>query len=273
MIQPLASRYYVRLLPPPAETASGIAIPETAQEPVFDAEVLGAGPGSVLPSGATYPMQARVGDRVVFERRDWMPYEDGAGFIADSRLVAVIPGPRHALMRPANDYAFVEPENTGWLVESEGGVLVAAYSLAGADARRLRQGDELYAELQTLEHTERYRNASTEYEQHRVVWDWLDGKTPGEQSAVYEAWERNGKPSRWRSRVLYVRPHQAKSGRVLDVGPGRVNRAGEWEYLFGDLGPGARVWFEDAYQAVSLTVDGRRCLAIRARFLVAVQDE
>jgi co-chaperonin GroES (HSP10) len=45
MIRPLASRYFCRLTPVSNQTPSGIVIPDGAQEPVYDAEVISAGPG------------------------------------------------------------------------------------------------------------------------------------------------------------------------------------------------------------------------------------
>lgn len=59
-ILPLLDRILVRKFKPLDKTASGILIPEKAQEKITRAEVLAVGPGS-----EEYKMQLKVGDRVM----------------------------------------------------------------------------------------------------------------------------------------------------------------------------------------------------------------
>ncbi len=277
MIQPLGSLYFVKLLDAPEQTAGGIFLPEEARTQPLDGEVVAAGPGETLPSGARYPMQAKVGDRVVFERCDFVPLEGHEGFIADSRLVAVIPGPEQDCVLPAGDYVFLLPERKEAIRETEGGVLVAAHSLAGQDATAKRRGDELHAEFVKLEQTQAWREAPSEYYRHRICWDYLDGLTPWEREALGEAIRRGGKASHWRAYVPGVVSEPVRSGTVADVGPGVVQPDGsrgprqriiDLHQCFDD-----RVYLDREYHGVSVCDGTHNLLAVKARFLAAVETD
>lgn len=64
-IKPLADRVVVRPLEEQVtQTASGIVIPDTAQEKPQLAEVVAIGPGRISDDGKTIPVTVKVGDHV-----------------------------------------------------------------------------------------------------------------------------------------------------------------------------------------------------------------
>jgi chaperonin GroES len=69
MLIPIHDKVHVRLDAPGTVTATGLHIPEKAQEklPQF-ATVLAVGTGRVLKSGAIVPLDVQVGDRVLLDR-------------------------------------------------------------------------------------------------------------------------------------------------------------------------------------------------------------
>lgn len=282
MIRPYGSLYLVRLLEAPDSTDTGIFLPETAREPIFDALVLAAGPGHWLPNGERAPLQARVGDRVVFQRPDFVPLEPGGdtGFVADSRLVALIPGPEHTEVRPAGDWVFLVPERSGRLAASEGGVLVAHYSLAGQDATALRRGDELHAEFVALEKTEAWRDAPTEFDRHKICHDYLEALSPWELEALGEAIERRGAASKWKAYVPLCKPPEVKAGTLHSWGPGRLLPSGKRGLGVAALQPGVdlgilvnepRVHLDRQYRGVNLSDGQRNLLAVPAGSIAAVE--
>lgn len=220
------SRYYCEVVEAEQETESGITLPDDSAETPTDAMVLGVGPGRVLDSGARYPMQAKPGDRVVYERHAFDAYDGRRGFVHDAKLVAIIPGPGHDCLLPANDWVLVRPDPlkrvdrvTGAVVEaSSSPVLVALNSLAG-DTRRVRIAAELAVqELRALERSERFM-LSDAYDRERLVHNYLDGVPADvrrEMNAVFHGVETGAKraPVAWRD--------PSNHGEVLGVGPGRV---------------------------------------------------
>jgi len=48
------------------KTASGIYLPDTAQEKPMKGEVLAVGPGKVLDNGTTLKLDVKVGDKILF---------------------------------------------------------------------------------------------------------------------------------------------------------------------------------------------------------------
>lgn len=279
--------YWVRLLEAPEQTAGGIFLPEEARTQPLDAEVLAAGDGELLHSGARYPMQAQTGDRCVFEKCDFIPLEGQEGFIADSRLVAVIPGPEQDCVLPAGDYVFILPERKESIHESEGGVLVAAHSLAGQDATAKRRGDELHAEFVKLESTQAWKDAPTEYYRHRICWDFLDHLSAWEREALGAAIKRGGRASHWKAYIPRTLGEPVRTGEVHALGPGRVNREGFRDrgdeaalyrspasaQVWMGLMPGDRIHLDREYHAVSICDGSRNLLAVKARFLAAVTVE
>ena len=75
-LRPLADKVVVREHNPETTTASGLVIPDTAQEKPQQGEVLGVGPGAVSEyTGETLPLDVEVEDIVVFSRYAGTPFE------------------------------------------------------------------------------------------------------------------------------------------------------------------------------------------------------
>lgn len=67
-IKPLEDRIVVRPMAAEQVTASGLVIPDTAQEKPQEAEVVAVGPGRVDDKGNRIPVDVAVGDKVVFSK-------------------------------------------------------------------------------------------------------------------------------------------------------------------------------------------------------------
>ncbi len=65
-IRPLHDRVIVKRLEEERETASGIAIPDTAAEKPDQGEIRVVGNGKVLDDGSVRALAVKVGDRVLF---------------------------------------------------------------------------------------------------------------------------------------------------------------------------------------------------------------
>lgn len=65
-ITPLGERLVVQAAEKEEKTASGIFLPDTAQEKPLQGTVLAAGPGRMLDNGTLIPMEAKVGDKILF---------------------------------------------------------------------------------------------------------------------------------------------------------------------------------------------------------------
>ena len=65
-IRPLGARIIVKRLDNAEKTASGLFIPDSAQEKQQQGEVVSVGKGTVLEDGSSRPMDVQVGDVVVF---------------------------------------------------------------------------------------------------------------------------------------------------------------------------------------------------------------
>ena len=65
-LKPLNDRVIVKRVESETKTAGGIIIPDTAKEKPVEAEVVAVGTGKLLDNGERYPMQVKVGDRVLF---------------------------------------------------------------------------------------------------------------------------------------------------------------------------------------------------------------
>ena len=94
-IEPLGDRVVVRPLSPEemgTTTASGIIIPDTAQEKPEQGTVVAIGPGKVE-SGVRTPMDVSVGDRVLFSKYgyDTVKYAGKEYYvISQEKILAVI---------------------------------------------------------------------------------------------------------------------------------------------------------------------------------------
>jgi chaperonin GroES len=67
-IKPLEDRIVVRPVAAEQVTASGLVIPDTAQERPQEAEVIAVGPGRVDDKGVRIPVDVSVGDMVIFSK-------------------------------------------------------------------------------------------------------------------------------------------------------------------------------------------------------------
>jgi len=102
--------YHVRLLDPETETEGGLALPEVAQGNRSDAIVLAAGEGRKFENNERHLMNAQAGDRVVFLPHALRELEPREGCVHDAELLAVLPGPDHMAIVPANSYLLVKPD-------------------------------------------------------------------------------------------------------------------------------------------------------------------
>lgn len=67
-IKPLEDRIVVKTLEAEQTTASGLVIPDTAQEKPQEGEVLAVGPGRVDDSGNRVPVDVNEGDVVIYSK-------------------------------------------------------------------------------------------------------------------------------------------------------------------------------------------------------------
>jgi chaperonin GroES len=67
-IQPLFDNILIRPLEAQAKTASGIILPDTAQEKPQMGEVVAVGPGKVTPKGEKEAIVVKVGQKVMYKK-------------------------------------------------------------------------------------------------------------------------------------------------------------------------------------------------------------
>jgi len=67
-IRPLHDRVVVKRLEDERKTASGIVIPDSAAEKPDQGEIIAVGKGKVGDDGKVYPLEVKVGDRVLFSK-------------------------------------------------------------------------------------------------------------------------------------------------------------------------------------------------------------
>ena len=65
-VKPIRDRLLVKPLEADTVTASGIVIPDNAQEKPMHGEVLGVGEGKVTDDGDIIPMTVKIGDKVLY---------------------------------------------------------------------------------------------------------------------------------------------------------------------------------------------------------------
>ncbi len=65
-IQPLGDRLVVQATEKEEKTASGIYLPDSAQEKPLTGNVLAAGPGRMLDNGTLVATEVKVGDKILF---------------------------------------------------------------------------------------------------------------------------------------------------------------------------------------------------------------
>jgi len=77
-LQPLGDRLIVEVLEEEATTASGIVLPDTAQEKPQRGKVLAVGPGSRDEDGKRIKMDVEKGDTIIFSKYGGTEIKDGA---------------------------------------------------------------------------------------------------------------------------------------------------------------------------------------------------
>ena len=93
-LRPIGDRLIVKALTKEEVTKSGIILPDTIdKERPEQGEVIAAGPGRMLDTGAIAPMKVKVGDKIVFKK--YSPDEvkiDDEEFlvISESDVMAVV---------------------------------------------------------------------------------------------------------------------------------------------------------------------------------------
>ena len=74
----LADRLVVKPTDQEEVTASGIILPDTAQEKSQEGEVVAVGPGRLTDEGKRVPMELKKGDRIIYSKYAGTEYKDGA---------------------------------------------------------------------------------------------------------------------------------------------------------------------------------------------------
>lgn len=67
-IRPLEDKVLVQILEAETTTASGLVIPDSAQEKPQEATVIAVGPGRLAEDGTRQPIDVKEGDTVVFSK-------------------------------------------------------------------------------------------------------------------------------------------------------------------------------------------------------------
>ncbi|MDZ7800249.1 MAG: co-chaperone GroES [Trueperaceae bacterium] len=67
-LKPLGDKIVVEVIEEPQTTASGIVLPDTAQEKSQRGKVLAVGSGKLLDNGERAPLEVKEGDTVVFAK-------------------------------------------------------------------------------------------------------------------------------------------------------------------------------------------------------------
>jgi chaperonin GroES len=67
-LKPLGDRLIVKAMEAEETTAGGIVIPDTAKEKPQKGEVIAVGPGKLLDTGKTVPIEVAVGDTIYYAK-------------------------------------------------------------------------------------------------------------------------------------------------------------------------------------------------------------
>ncbi len=67
MIRPLGDRVVIELVEQEETTASGIVLPDSAQEKPQEGKVVAVGTGAIV-SGERLPLEVKTGDRVIYSQ-------------------------------------------------------------------------------------------------------------------------------------------------------------------------------------------------------------
>jgi chaperonin GroES len=90
--KPLSDRIIVKVQEAEQKTASGIVLPDTAQEKPQSATVIKVGPGRITDDGKTIPMTVKEGDVVIYARYGGTEFKVGSTdylIIRESDILAV----------------------------------------------------------------------------------------------------------------------------------------------------------------------------------------
>ena len=68
MLKPLGDRIVIELVEAEEKTASGIIVPDSAQEKPQEGKVIAAGTGRVLENGQRIDLEVKEGDRIMFSK-------------------------------------------------------------------------------------------------------------------------------------------------------------------------------------------------------------
>ncbi len=68
MLKPLGDRVVIEVVESEEKTASGIVLPDSAQEKPQEGKVIAVGPGRVTDKGERIPVEVREGDSVIFSK-------------------------------------------------------------------------------------------------------------------------------------------------------------------------------------------------------------
>lgn len=92
-LKPIGDRVIAERLGSASKTASGIYLPDTAQEKPQEARIVAAGKGKTLKDGTVVPLQVKAGDRVIFAKYSGSDIKvDGKEyiFLSEDEILAVI---------------------------------------------------------------------------------------------------------------------------------------------------------------------------------------
>jgi chaperonin GroES len=99
-LQPLGDRLIVEVLDEESTTASGIVLPDTAQEKPQRGKVLSVGPGSRDEDGEYVKMDVEEGDEIIFSKYGGTEIKLGADevlILRESDVLAKVVGDRAAV--------------------------------------------------------------------------------------------------------------------------------------------------------------------------------
>lgn len=124
---PLGSKLLVRMPQAAAATASGLHLPETAQQRPSEGTVLAAGPGrAIAGSPVRTVIWPQAGDRIVFARADFEDCgADGEGLVQAEDVIGIV-DPETEEVRPENDWIAIDRDRAE--TESAGGILLPEIS-------------------------------------------------------------------------------------------------------------------------------------------------
>jgi chaperonin GroES len=81
-VRPLHDKILVRRMAEEEKTAGGIIIPDTAKEKPQRGEVVATGKGRIAEDGKVFPLEVKVGDKVLFSKYSGTELKlDGAEFL------------------------------------------------------------------------------------------------------------------------------------------------------------------------------------------------